>query len=79
MYDFIYEQQDIYDHYDEEFENRQSSFYSSVRVRRPDLPLASALEQFDDILLQFDEKDMYSLANMRWYTNQFTFEQGDQK
>jgi hypothetical protein len=74
MYDFIYEQQDIYDYYDEEFESRQS-FYSSVKVRRPYLPLAEALEQFDDILLQFDEKDMYDLANIRWYTNQYNLEQ----
>jgi hypothetical protein len=75
MYDFIYDQQEIYDYYDEEFENRQNSFYSSVRVRRPDLPLAAAIEQFDDILLQFDEKDGYALANIRWYTNQYNLDQ----
>jgi hypothetical protein len=77
MYDFIYDQQDIYDYYDEEFERKESCFPSAVTVRRLDLPFAAALESFDDVLLQFDEKDMYALANIRWYTNTYTFEQSD--
>lgn len=71
MYDFLYDQQDIYDHYNEIFEDRKNNNLinnTQINVRRPMLPLSFALENFDDILVEFtDEKDMQSLANIRWY------------
>jgi hypothetical protein len=71
MYDFLYDQQDIYDYYNEIFEERKNSNLINkpqINVMQPMLPLSFALENFDDILYEFtEEKDMQSLANIRWY------------
>jgi hypothetical protein len=74
MYDFIYDQQDIYDFYNEIFDDRNSNSSHSmicsqgINVRQPHLPFCFALESFDDILFQFnDERSMKKLANFRWY------------
>jgi hypothetical protein len=76
MYDFIYDQQDIYDYYDDIF---AKSMY--IEVRREDLPLADTLREFYDILNNefTDEKDMYMLANIRWYENNFNLDMGEKK
>jgi hypothetical protein len=78
MYDFIYDQQDIYDYYDDIFESGRCIF---IEVRRQDLPLADTLRDFYDILNNefTDEKDMYMLANIRWYENSFNLDMGEKK
>ncbi len=77
MYDFIYDQQEIYDYYDDIIDNR--CMY--VEVRRQDIPLAEALREFYDILNNefTDESDMYMLANIRWYDNSINMDIGDKK
>ena len=79
MYEFIYDQQEIYDYYDEIFEERESSFPPGViNVRKPEKPFAYAVENFDDILAEFyDEKDMQYLANFRWYIVESNMENND--
>lgn len=70
MYDFLYDQQDLYDYYDEIFERRQYSLhFGNFSLRRPDLPFAALLENFDLILSESktDEKFIDNLANLRWY------------
>lgn len=69
MYDFIYDTQEIYDYYDQIFEEKNNSMDSVfIDVRNKELPYALALENFDDLLMEFqDDKDMMSLANLRWY------------
>lgn len=80
MYDFIYDQQDIYDYYDEIFEQKNKTLSCSVNVRQPHLPLASTLENIDDIISEFyDEKDMLALANIRWYISQYSLDQNNEK
>jgi hypothetical protein len=76
MYDFIYNQQDIYDYYDEIFEDKKNNFLTYIKIRRLDLPLVDVLQNFDDILNNefIDEKDMYCLANIRWYSNNINFD-----
>jgi hypothetical protein len=78
MYDFLYDQQDLFDHYDEAFENKNKSFGALLNVRKPELPFANALENFDDIMAEFfEEKDMLSLANLRWYICHATLDKND--
>jgi hypothetical protein len=75
MYDFIYDQQDIYDYYDEAFQSKSESISGSVSVRQPELPLASALENIDDLLFQFSsDNDCQELANFRWYTFKYSLD-----
>ena len=52
MYDFLYDQQDIYDYYNEIFEEKNNSDSLSfvINVRQPKLPFGFALENFDSIL-----------------------------
>ncbi len=76
MYDFIYDQQDVYDYYTDIFEERENSKSlnpGKIEVRQPALPFAAALERFDDVLNEFiDEKNRIALGNLRWYTFTFT-------
>jgi hypothetical protein len=78
MYDFLYDQQDIYDYYDEIFESGRCI---QVEVRRQDLPLADTLRDFYDVLNNefIDESDMNMLASIRWYENNFNVDMGEKK
>jgi len=71
MYDFLYDQQDVYDYYTEIFEVRNNSLYkSSIPVRQDCLPFSSALENFDEIFFHFStENEINLLANIRWYSS----------
>jgi hypothetical protein len=76
MYDFLYDQQDVYDFYYGVFEERQNNYMmvsTSLTIRRPELPFSYLLESFDDILIQFNnDEEMNELLNLRWYI--FNFE-----
>lgn len=65
--DFIYDQQEIFSHYDEIFENRK--FGQNIPVRKNELPLASLLEHsYDRLINEFiEETDKSALLNIRWY------------
>jgi hypothetical protein len=78
MYDFIYDQQDIYDYYDDIFD---AGRIMSIKVRKEELPLAETLKEFYYVLNNefTDEKDMYMLANIRWYENSINMDMGDKK
>jgi len=70
MYDFLYDQQDIYDYYEEIFEERSDSFESTIMTRQPYQAFSLALENLDEIFQQFsEENDIYNLASIRWYTS----------
>jgi len=72
MMDFIYDQQEIFSHYDEIFESRK--FGQIIPVRKNELPFASLLENsYDRILSEFnDESDKAALLYLRWYNfNEF--------
>ncbi len=74
MYDFLYDQQEIYDYYNEIFEAKSTMDFN-ITVRQPMLPFAFALENFDEVLLEFiEDKDIQSLANLRWYIFSSSFE-----
>ena len=65
MMDFIYDQQEIFNHYDEIFESRK---IGDIEVRKPDFPFANLLGfSYDQILNEFqDENDIKALLNIRW-------------
>jgi hypothetical protein len=68
MYDYLYDQQDIYDYYDDIFEQKEQNFNLPVTVRKDHLPFAGLLENFDNLILEFiDDKDIETLKNYRWY------------
>ncbi len=66
MMDFIYDQQDLYNHYDECFEMRK---FSGVKLRKNDIPFSNLLENYyDHILSEFIiDNDKQTLLNIRWY------------
>lgn len=68
MMDFIYDQQEIFSHYDEIFESRKLG--QNIPIRKTDLPFANLLEQSYDRLINefsYDESDKAALLNLRWY------------
>lgn len=68
MYDFLYDQQDIYDYYDEIFQEKEQNFDLPVNVRQYDKPFALLLENFDNLVMEFTEdKDIETLKNYRWF------------
>jgi hypothetical protein len=80
MYEFIYDQQNIYNYYDEKFEEKNKSLNYTINARQPMGVFGSALESFDDLLPEFfDEKEMQLLANIRWYNLNSSLEYYDGK
>lgn len=80
MYDFLYDQQDIYEYYDDIFEQRNNSFDPSITVRQPQQRFSYALENFDEVLSQFScENDSQNLAKIRWYSLSAVNESSNEK
>ncbi len=78
MYDFVYDQQDIYDYYDEVFEEKNKSMFYEIKVRQEYQPFSQALVNFDSILSEFsEENEGRNLANLRWYIFHSNFESGN--
>lgn len=67
MMDFIYDQQELFSHYDEIFENRK--FGQNIPVRNNGLPFAYLLEHsYDRLISEFtEESDRAAFLNIRWY------------
>lgn len=75
MFDFLYDQQDIYDYYREIFEEKANSMDGMINVRQPMQLFSMTLENFDMLLTEFsEEKDMLTLANLRWYIYSSNFD-----
>jgi hypothetical protein len=69
LYDFLYEQQDLFDYYDEfllpEF---NPSFESDVIVKNSFLPLADSLKNFSKIFKEMNnQENLKKLSFLRWY------------
>jgi hypothetical protein len=78
MFDFLYDQQDIYDYYNGIFEEKQNSIDGIINVRQPMQLFSMTLENFDMLLPEFsEEKDMQTLANLRWYIYNFNFDNSE--
>ena len=68
MYDFLYDQQEVYEYYQEVFEEKDNDAFYQIMPRNPGLPFAKMLIDFDLILGEFfEEKDMDNLSEYRWY------------
>jgi len=67
MMDFIYDQQELFSHYDEIFKSRK--FGENIPVRKNDLPFSNLLEQsYDRLVNEFTgESDKAELLKIRWY------------
>ena len=69
LYDFLYDQQDLYDFYEEVFIDKEEDPHYVINPRNPDLPFASALIEIESITKEFNKIDeRCSLAKMRWYS-----------
>jgi hypothetical protein len=67
LYDFLYDQQDLYDEYSEMIMNKNYK-ESLINVRRKDLPFANCLENFVSVLKEFqNDGEAGRLAKLRWY------------
>jgi len=75
MYDFLYDQQDLYEYYDQFFNTNKTNSKNKLLITSPtpknyDLPFGSILTDFELLLGEFyDENDIIALANFRWYNN----------
>jgi len=69
LYDFLYDQQDLYDFYDDAFNEKEEDDKYVINPRNPDLPFASSLIDIDSFKLEFSpENEKNSLGKMRWYS-----------
>ncbi len=67
--DFIYDQQDLYDFYDDAFYEKDNNPLYTITLRNPDLPFASLLLDIDMLTNELSRQDDKNcLAKMRWYT-----------
>lgn len=67
LYDFLYDQQDLYEYYDEFFYNKKYQ-KSSILVKNQELPLASSLENFPEVFRELcADQDKVTLGKLRWY------------
>jgi len=69
LYDFLYEQQDLYDFYDDVFYEKEDDPFYMINPRNPDLPFASALMNIDSLFNEFSKEESVTfLSKMRWYS-----------
>lgn len=69
LFDFIYNQQDLYDHYHETTKN------SKIFVKTHDLPLSNSLEKLDTILNENSSSTHIDiLSKLRWYINPIEYD-----
>jgi hypothetical protein len=72
LYDFVYDQQDLYDYYDQFFKDFSDHLLdlnlNNVDIRTSGIPFSSCLENFEEQLYIF-ENDIYksTLGKLRWY------------
>lgn len=72
LYDFVYDQQDLYDYYDQYFKDFSDHILdinnTSVEIRTPNIPFSYCLQNFEE-QLYFFENETYklTLAKLRWY------------
>lgn len=65
LFDFLYEEQDLYDLYND---NVRSLDENDIHVRRTDLPLSCALENLQVLIKEFNSEDqLCKLTKLRWY------------
>lgn len=67
LYDFLYDQQDLYEEYDEIIQNKN---YKNVNlpVRKMDLPFANSLQNLTTVLRECGQDRHYeTLSKLRWY------------
>lgn len=81
-YEFLYDQQDLYDYYNNIFQEKEESTIEknpfsispqhNSAIRREDLPFAGLLQNFMDLLLIFNKSDglenKLNLGKLRWYS-----------
>lgn len=73
LFDFIYDQQDLYEFYDSQIkdEKNNQTFLKTgkvVKVKNIDLPFADSLENLGDIFREFaSQEDREALFQSRWY------------
>lgn len=66
MYDFIYDQQDLYEYYDGYFKN--GNLDSVVEVKNPELPFTFSLENLVTHIKECQSsQNKQLLAQYRWY------------
>lgn len=68
LYDFLYEQQDLYENYDNKLKNPLNVFHSGISCNRDDIPFAYLVNDFNIIKTTIKtEEDKKKLQYMRWY------------
>ncbi len=81
-YEFLFDEQDLYDFYDMQFKNLNSISLNSknshdFQVKREDLPFSKCLQKFSEIFMfyhKFDDiPNKLKLAKFRWYCNDKNF------
>jgi hypothetical protein len=81
-YEFLFEQQDLYDYYENQYKNISSvsiNFSNPIysQVKREDLPFSKCLQNFSEIYMMYHQYDdlpsKLKLAKFRWYCNDKEF------
>ena len=72
LYDFVYDQQDLYDYYDQYFKDFSDHILdlnnSNLEIKNQGIPFASFLQNFEEQLYIFENEEFkLSLAKLRWY------------
>jgi len=70
LYDFLYDQQELYDYYDDCFYQKEEDPDLEIKIRNPELPFSSLIFDTDKIVSQEFGKssDALLLAKIRWYS-----------
>lgn len=72
LYDFVYDQQDLYDYYDPYLKDYADHMldinHENLEVRTPGIPFSHCLTNFEEQLYIFEnEMHKLTLAKLRWY------------